>query len=438
MEQNQDSKGLSRRQFMRSAGLTAAGVVAGSFLNERVFAAATGTTTAAPRVIGANDRINVAVIGVGGMGGGHVNTLKSLEQDQNIKVVAICDVFTKHKANGLKTAGLTDADGYGDYRKLLERKDIDEVVVATPDHWHGQICVDAMQAGQHVYVEKPMTRHYEEALKMWDAAKSTKRLVQVGSQGCTDSRWHQAGQVVKDGKAGKLLWAQASYCRNTPTGEWNYYAIEPEANEQTIDWKMWLGSAPKIAWDADRYFRWRKYWDYGTGIIGDLWPHRLHPLMIAMNITEFPKRVACIGGNLTNSDEGTAPRRDVADATMVMVEFPSGPMIYLAGSTVNEQGLQDILRFNKSTMYIGDGFTVKPERPFVDELEEFSEPRKGAGENHAEHHKNMFHSIRNNVQPNCSIELGVRVQAIVCMAEKSYRENKMMMYDEAKRKMYAG
>ncbi len=437
MEQK-DTKSLSRRQFMKSAGITAAGMVAGSFLSDRVFAAAAGTAPAPGRVIGANDRINVAVIGVGGMGGGHLNTLKSLEGDQNIQIVAVCDVFTKHASNGQKTAGLPDSSCYRDYRKLLERKDIDHVVVATPDHWHAQISIDAMQAGKHVYVEKPMTRHLDEALKMWDTATSTKKLVQVGSQGCSDSRWHQAGQVVKDGKAGTLLWAQASYCRNTPTGEWNYYAIEPEANEQTVDWKMWLGSAPKLPWNPDRYFRWRKYWDYGTGIIGDLWPHRLHPLMIAMNLNEFPKRVACIGGNLTNSDEGTAPKRDVADVTMVMVEFPSGPMIYLAGSTVNEQGMQDILRFNKSTMYIGDGFTVKPERPYVDELEEFSETRKGAGESHAEHHKNMFFSIRNNKQPNCSIELGAQVQTIVCMAEKSYRENKMMMFDTDKRRMYAG
>ncbi len=438
MEEQKDSKGLSRRQFMRSAGMTAAGMVAGSFLSDRVLAAAAGVAPAPGRVIGANDRINVAVIGIGGMGNGHVGTLKSLEQDQNIKVVAVCDVFTNHRARGQKSAGVADADVYGDYRKLLERKDIDEVVIATPDHWHGQISCDAMQSGRHVYVEKPMTRSLEDAMKMWDTAKSTKKLVQVGSQGCSDVRWHQAGQVVKDGKIGKLLWAQGSYCRNTPTGEWNYYNIDPDANEKTVDWKMWLGNAPKIPWNPDRFFRWRKYWDYGTGIIGDLWPHRLHPLMIAMDMKEFPKRVACIGGNLTHSDLGTAPEREVADATMVMVEFPSGPMIYLAGSSVNEQGLQDVLRFNKATMYIDNAFTVKPERPYVDEIEEWSEPRKGSGESHQEHHKNMFDCIRNNKQPNCPIELGVRVQTIVSMAEKSYRENKMMMFDEAKMKMYAG
>ncbi len=436
--EEKDSKGLSRRQFMKSAGITAAGMVAGSLLGDRVFAQAAGSAPASGRVIGANDRINVAVIGTGGMGTGHVNTLKGLEAEQNIKVVAVCDVFTKHRSRAQKAAGVPDDCCYGDYRKLLERKDIDEVVVATPDHWHGQVSVDAMQAGKHVYVEKPMTRYLDEALKMWETSKSTKRLVQVGSQGCSDTRWHQAGQIVKDGKYGKLLWAQASYCRNSPTGEWNYYAIDPEANDQSVDWKMWLGSAPKRPWDPDRYFRWRKYWDYGTGIIGDLWPHRLHPLMIAMNLQEFPKKVACIGGNLTNSDKGVAPAREIDEVTMLLVEFPSGPMIYMAGSTVNEQGLDDVLRFNKATMNIGDGLTIKPERPYVDEIEAYSEPRKGAGESHTEHHKNMFYSIRNNKQPNCNIELGVRVQTIICMAEKSRRENKVMLFDEAKLQMQAG
>jgi predicted dehydrogenase len=400
-------------------------------------AAAAGTARAPGRVIGANDRINVAVIGVGGMGSGHVGHIKSLEEQQNVKLVAVCDVYANHRYKAAANAGIDKAGVYKDYRKLLERKDIDEVVIATPDHWHGKIACDAMQAGKHVYVEKPMTRYLDEAMKMWDTAKSTKKIVQIGSQGCTDVRWHQAGQVVKDGKAGKLLWAQGSYCRNNPNGEWNYH-IEPEANEQSVDWKMWLGSAPKIPYNPERQFRWRKYWDYGTGIIGDLWPHRLHPLMIAMNLTEFPKRVACIGSDMMKTDQGYGAPRDVADATMMMVEFPSGPMIYLAGSTVNEQGLQDVLRFSKATMYIDDAFTVKPERPFVDELEEWSEPRKGPGESQVEHHKNLFDCIRNNKKPNCPIELGVRVQAMVSMAEKSYRENKMMMFDESKMKMYAG
>ncbi|NLZ41339.1 MAG: Gfo/Idh/MocA family oxidoreductase, partial [Comamonadaceae bacterium] len=324
---------MSRREFIKAAGMTAAGVMVGSLAGKQALGA-----PAPARVLGANDRINIGFIGVGGMGGGHLHGLKNKETDFNIVCAAVCDVWEKRKAEARGAAGCPESMVFGDYRKLLEQKDIDAVVVATPDHWHGQICIDAMQAGKHVYVEKPMTRTLDEALKMRETALANKMVVQVGSQGCTDAKWHTAGKAVRDGKIGKVLWAQGSYCRNNPHGEWNY-GIDSDLTADTCDWKAWLGPARDIPFNPERYFRWRKYWDYGNGIIGDLWPHRLHPLMIAMDVMEFPKRVACLGADICNSDEGYGDKRDVADATMMVCEFPSGAMIYLAGSTVNEQGM---------------------------------------------------------------------------------------------------
>jgi len=430
MHEDQDKKGLTRREFIRAAGATAAGVIAGSLISDSAMAA-----PASARVIGANDRINIGIIGVGGMGGGHIHTLKAMEEEQNIRVVAVCDVWEKRRLDAQKTADVPDRHVYSDYRKLLEHQGIDEVVVATPDHWHSPICIDAMEAGKHVYVEKPMTRYLGEAIAMRETAKRTKRLVQVGSQGCTDAKWHKAGELVKAGRIGTLIWAQGGYSRNNPNGEWNYY-IDPEANEQNLDWKAWLGSARKRPWSPERYFRWRKYWDYGTGIIGDLWPHRLHPLMIAMDMREFPKRVSCVGGNLCETDVGKAERRDVADSTMLMVEFPSGAMIFLAGSTVNERGVEDMIRGQKGNLYFGGGkVRIEPERPFADEVEAKDESVVGPGESHAEHHKNFLHCIRTGETPNCDIELGVRVQTIVSMAERSYRESKMIVFDAEKMKM---
>ena len=130
--------------------------------------------------------------------------------------------------------------------------------------------------------------------------------MQVGSQGCSDTKYLHARELVKAGAIGPLLWAQGSYCRNNPPGEWNY-KIEPELTPQSIDWKTWLGPAPKREWSPERFFRWRKYWDYGTGIIGDLWPHRLHPLMLAMNINEFPKSVSCMGADMCRADSRPDP-----------------------------------------------------------------------------------------------------------------------------------
>lgn len=432
MEDRKDKKGISRREFMRAAGVTTASVVASSLIPG--LAQAKGTM-ASPRVIGANDRINYAVIGVGGMGNGHLNALKSLEEEQNIRVVGVCDVFEKRRERARAALKLPHSWSYKDYRELLERDDIDVVVVATPDHWHGKICCDAMEAGKHVYVEKPMTRHFDEAVAMWDTAKRTGRIVQVGSQGCTDAKWHKAGEIVRSGKIGKVIWAQGSYCRNNPNGEWNY-GIDPDLKPEAIDWNAWLGSAPKRPFSPERYHRWRKYWDYGTGIIGDLWPHRLHPLMIAMALDEWPKRVACVGSIPCNTDKGNGEPRDVAEATLLQVEFPSGAMIFLAGSTVNERGLEDMIRGQKANLFFGGGkVQIQPERPFTDEIEASDEPVVGPGESHVEHHKNLITCIRENKKPNCPIELGVKVQTIVSMAEMSYRKSKMALFDPDKMKI---
>jgi predicted dehydrogenase len=431
VEETRDNKGLSRREFIRAAGTTAAGVVASTVIGGKALAQG-----AAPKVIGANSKLNIAMIGIGGMGSGHLKMIKDMSGEQNVEIVAVCDLWEKRKKQAQQAAGLTDAQAFTDYRKVLENKDIDLVVISTADHWHAQIAIDALEAGKHVYVEKPMTRHMDEAFKLYDTVKRTGKMLQVGSQGCTDTKWRKSAELVKAGRIGSLLWAQGGYCRNTPTGEWNYYKIDDQFTPDSVDWKAWLGKAPKRDFSPERYFRWRKYWDYGTGIIGDLWPHRLHPLMIAMGLTEFPKRVACVGANITNSDEGTAERRDVADTTFMTAEFPAGQLICLAGCSVNEQGLQDMVRGNKATLYFGgDKIQIKPERPYVEEIEAEDVTWQGPGESQAEHHKNLWNCIRNGGTPNCDVELGLRVQTIVCLAEKSYRENKMACFDPVKRRV---
>ncbi|MGC8861886.1 MAG: Gfo/Idh/MocA family oxidoreductase [Armatimonadota bacterium] len=432
MKSQPDDRGMSRREFIRKAGTATAGVVAGSMMGGRLLAQA---APAPGRVIGANDRINIGFVGVGGMGSGHVNMVKQLSQDQNVQIVAVCDVWEKRRQENKDRAGLSDSQVYSDYRKLLENKDIDLVVIATPDHWHAPIAIAAMEAGKHVYVEKPMCRYLDEALKMHATAKRTKRLVQVGSQGCTDIKWHKAGELVKAGKIGTVLSAQGSYRRNNPNGEWNY-PIDPGMTPQTCDWNMWLGNAPKRPFSPERFFRWRKFWDYGTGIIGDLWSHRLHPLMIALNCNDFAHRVACVGKDICHTDEGHGEPRDVADETQMMAELPSGAIIYLAGSTVNERGLEDLIRGNKATMFFGGGkIQIRPERPYADEIEEEDVSYEGPGEDQKEHHKNLWYCIRNNKEPNCNIDLGLRVQVIVCMAEESYRKSKMAIWDPAKQRI---
>lgn len=416
---------LSRRDFLKTTGV-AAGLLA------------TPTITLASsqgKILGANDRINYGFIGVGGMGASHLSIIKQFSGPDNLAILGVCDVFEKRRNEAKTKAELQDNQSYNDYRKVLDNKDIDVVVIATPDHWHARIAIEAMEAGKHIYVEKPMTRTLDEAFKLYDVAKRTNRSVQVGSHGCSDPKWHKAREIVKSGKLGTLLWAQGSYCRNNPKGEWNY-KIEPEATEQMIDWRTWLGPTTKRPFSAERFYRWRKYWDYANGIIGDLWPHRLHPLMMAMSLNEFPKSVACLGGILCDTDKGRGEPREVADTTMVAVEFPCQAMIHLAGSTVNERGLEDIIRGQKANLLFGGGkVQIQPERPFVEEIDASDETPPDSGETHAKHQKNFIESLRANKPPNCDIELAIRVQTVISMAEESYRKGRMVHFDEKKRKM---
>ncbi|MBK9707061.1 MAG: Gfo/Idh/MocA family oxidoreductase [Acidobacteria bacterium] len=425
---------LTRRDFIKATGIGTAGLVSAPVLFDDEPAMRT-YAQAKSKVIGANDRIRYGFIGQGGMGFRHMTIIKDFTAAENVEVVGICEIFEKRRLASQKRAELTDARAYTDYRKMLEDKDIDVIVIATPDHWHMPMAVEAMEAGKHIYLEKPMTHTLDEAFKIYDTAKRTNRWVQVGSHGCSDPKWHKAREIVKANRLGKVLWAQGSYCRNNPKGEWNY-KIEPEATEQQIDWKAWLGNAPKRPFSAERYYRWRKYWDYGNGIIGDLWPHRLHPLMLAMSLNEFPMSASCMGGILCDTDKGYGEPREVADTTMVMVKYASGPMIYLAGSTVNERGVEDLIRGQKADLMFGGGkVQITPERPFVDEIEAKDETPPDSGESHQKHQKNFIDSLRANKAPNCDIELAVRVQAAVSMAEESYRKNKTVFFDPAKRKM---
>jgi len=405
------------------------------------------------RVIGANDRINVAFVGTGGMGSGHVQHYSDEWQARNIQIVGICDV-NKGRREGNKQYAIDKGAAVAaclcesDYRRLLENKDIDAITIATPEHWHGQVAVHAMEAGKHVYIQKPMTRYLDEAFQVHDTALRTKRVVQVGSQGCSDGRYATAGKALREGKAGPLVMGQGSYTRNSANGEWNY-PIDGNLNPDNFDWELWLGSAPHRPWDpgpggADdgaqrmrddslaRYHRYRKYWDYSAGIMGDLMPHKLHPFLIASGNPEYPVRVSSIGTRLQDD-------RDVHDTIQVVAEFPSKWTMLFVGSTVNEQGLQDMFRGYKATVYFGNGVKLEPERWASEQVEGADIPLLGeAGESHERHEINWLDAIRGKVpKPNCDIELATKVQTIISLAEMSIRLNKTMLFDEKTRKVTA-
>src|SRR5215467_13017394 len=272
----------SRRDFLKS--VSASGLALGAA--DAAFAGKTSERSSG-RTIGANDRINVGVIGYGGRGEHVAGQFARYAESHNqtCRIAAVSDVYEKRKRTG---AEKYDVKGYIDYRELLaSEKDLDAVIVATPDHWHAKVAIDAMDHGKDVYLEKPMTHTNEEARQLVNTVKETKRVLQVGSQTTSADIWWKAKKAIADGMIGKMIMSQGSYHRNSTEGEWNW-PIDAEAGpdgkgDNFIDWKMWLGSAPKRPWDADRFFRFRKYWDYSGGIATDLFYHVMAPLNICWN-----------------------------------------------------------------------------------------------------------------------------------------------------------
>src|SRR5690348_17257558 len=334
MENNPTSAsgGLPRRDFIKKTAAAAAAVAASPLLKTPVYGQDQAPSA---NVAGANNRIAVAIVGVGfGIGQNHLLGIHEKSNENNTVVAAACDVFNKRRNFAKEKANLKDADLYEDYRKILERKDIDAVLIATHDPNHEPISLDALDAGKHVYCEKPMTRYLDEAFKVYDKVKSTKKIYQVGSQGCSAAGWHKCADLIKAGKLGTLVWSQGYYCRNSVGGEWNY-PIESESTQENIDWERWLGPVKKRApFSAEQFHRWRKYYPYCAGLLGDLVPHRLHPLMLASGTPEFPVRVSCIGTHNVHSDLPAAPEREVAEHIQFLAEFPSGYLITITCSSV--------------------------------------------------------------------------------------------------------
>lgn len=429
----------SRRDFIKKTASAAAAVAATSLLKTPIY----GQNQApSANVAGANSKLTVGYIGVGGQGMAHVRSMKGHASESNIELAAVCDVWQK-RIEGAKAFIGGRCEGFDDYRKVLDRKDIDTVVISTVDHWHTKCSVDAMNAGKHVYVEKPMTRYLGEAFEIYDVAKKTGKILQVGSQGCSDRKWHVAAKMIQDNKIGPLVLGQGSYMRNNPKGEWNY-AIDNEAKEDNLNWKNWLGPVKHKdtkQFNADHYFRWRKYYPYCAGLLGDLFPHRLHPLMLATGNPEFPHRVVSVGNSKIQSDKNTPDTymRTVPENVQLLAEFPSGLILMVTSSTVNEQGIEDMIRGHHATLYFaGNRVSLKPEKPFADEIDPELIDGIKPGEDVGVHERNWLSAIRGQEKANAGIDLAIKVQTVISLAEMSERFGATCYFDEKSRKITTG
>ncbi len=292
---------ISRRSFLNTASALSAISVGGRMAaQERV------------KPVSPNDRIHVACIGFGIMGQGDVRTVTSIP---GVELVAVADVY-----EGRLTLA---KERYGpaifttrDYREVLNRSNVDAVIIATPDHWHGRIATDAMKAGKDVYCQKPMVKTVEDGHMVIDAQASTGRILQVGSQRVSSILYAKAKELIHSGAIGEVHLIEAFWNRNSARGAWQY-SIPPDASEQTIDWERFLGSAPKRPFEPVRLFRWRNYQDYGTGIAGDLFVHQFSGIHFVMN-SLGPRRISATGGTYFWKDG-----RDVPDLMMGLYDYPA-------------------------------------------------------------------------------------------------------------------
>ena len=286
------SPGETRRSFIKKTATLAAAVSTTGSLITPVYGQDQAPSA---NVIGANNRLVLGIVGTGKQGGNHIGLIKAHAQENNVAFGAVCDLYQKHLDAAKTATGVSDADAYRDQRKLLERKDIDAVFVTTVDNWHADVTMDALNAGKHVYCEKPMSRYLEEGWAVHDTVKKTGKVFSCGSQYTADPQIHKAAEWIKAGKLGPLVWAQGSYCRNNDkNSEWTF-PVDADATPENLDWDRWQGKAPKIPWNPEHYFCWHKYYTYNSGLLGNLLSHKVFPLLMATGNPEFPVRVCCTG-----------------------------------------------------------------------------------------------------------------------------------------------
>ncbi len=416
---------LGRRGFLQSVAICA-GV------------AASRTTRSFSAIPGAGERLRVGVIGCGGMANAHMNALGAMRESDNVEVVAVCDVYQKRLDAAVQK---TRARPFARYRDLLAEKDLDYVLIATPEHWHHRMTLDALDAGKHVYVEKPMTHTIRQAQDVVRRMRNSKLKLQVGVQGMSDESYEVANRYIREDALGKVVMAQIDYSRNY-VGDFWAYDIDPDAKPGVnLDWAAWLGPAPRRPWDPRRYFQWRRYWDYSGGIASDLFIHRVTRILKAVGLT-FPERVVGTGGKWCFTDSVA----EIPDTFNMLCDYPGGPTVALISSMANDTPIDHVIRGHKATLQFNrEGFVITPQRLF--RTSGATEGKEGAadvrpvvykktgGEDIKLHHRNLQAAIRSNEPLRCDHMLGYYGVVVTVMGVESLRRRKYLKWNSQRERV---
>jgi predicted dehydrogenase len=408
-----------------------------------------------------NDKIRFATIGIGGMGSGDTRTALSIPGNE---LVAVCDIYDGRLTRAREVFG-NNLFTTRDHREILSRKDVDAVIIATPDHWHAQIAIDALNAGKDVYLQKPMIQKVDEGRPLIEAEKKSGRILQVGSQYVSSIIYAKTRELIQSGVIGELNMVEAWLDRNTAIGAWQY-SIPPDASPENIDWDRFLGNAPKHPFEPIRLFRWRNYRDYGTAVAGDLFVHLLSGLHVATG-SMGPNRVFATGG-LRYWKDG----RDVPDVMLALLDYPAGerhPAFNLALRVNFKCGLPDErfgFRFvgSEGTITAGSSVVVSKTQPesepghtigtfpkaiqedFLKEYRKKYPPKPLTAESlspdqeltyapppgynaHLEHHKVFWSSVRSRKPVVEDTLFGFRAAGPALLSNVSYFEERVCKWD---------
>jgi predicted dehydrogenase len=452
---------VSRRGFLKTstAGAAAVALSAASY----------------DKVLGANERIGVAFLGVGGRCQQHIDIITAMARNNRNSVapVAVCDVWdgdqrlSRGTGRGLypsaRKCGLNPDDRRHvgkDYRRILELREVDVVCIATPDHWHAKMSIDAAAAGKDIYCEKPMTKTIAEAHAVVDAARRHNRVMTVGVQTMADPSIRRINESIRKGDIGHVCQAQTCYYRNSLVGQWRYYPLTRDMNPRTIDWDMFLGHqfhvfegtplAPRMPFDRAIFAQWRCYWNFGGGMYTDLFVHRTTRMIAAMGV-RYPARVVGGGGIYLEYDG-----RDVPDVATVVADFDEGCQLLITATMINDHPIEDCIRGRLATIRFasrsrreGDRTVHEHGYEVVPQNIENRPTQGGRGGNNTQFvgggisegdatgplWENFLQCVRSRNRETFSTpELGAAAFTIVNMGVQSYRNGQVLFWDKENRR----
>ncbi|REL24919.1 gfo/Idh/MocA family oxidoreductase [Rhodohalobacter sp. SW132] len=458
---------FSRKNFLKNSALGIAGLTVSPLIGKAGASYKELNIQDWKEKFSANDRIQVAAIGMGIIS--HYNVRTALEVP-GVEIVAAADCYDSRLGRAKEVYG-DDIFTTKDYREILNRSDVDAVILSTPDHWHARMSIDAFEAGKHVFCEKPMIQKIEEGNQVIQAHRSSNMVMQVGSQFASDMIFLKAAELFRSGAIGELNQIVATYNRNSSLGAWQY-SIPESASPDNVDWDMFLGHAPQRSWDPKRFFRWRNYDDYGTGVPGDLFVHLFTGIHTVVG-SNGPTQISSFGGlrswldgrdayDVINGQYHYPETENHPEFTLVLqsnladgggtgtrfqfigdegaLEVNPGSSVKLTRIPRREPSVDELVRgYNSVSTFSEDVRNEFEERlleerskqaVFQPDMEKTEEFRAPVGyDSRLDHFVNFFDSIRNGESEFEDSTFGFRAAAPALLTNTSLREQRVIHWD---------